>query len=159
MGHRLRREQRDNGSNFGFQTVYMKAISTAHTRGNETTIGCMRGTAFQSTDEGTLGRRLPCQRYSTNDRIRRTICLPSVATNCTAGSGLRGRMCLGLAQCRGGEESCECQLWDSYFLTVPRRTLVRDVLSDARSRTHRKLHQMPSKNPATIAEHRLSMKK
>jgi hypothetical protein len=141
-------------SMFHFVRLPNAIITTVRTKPNVATIGCKKGTGLKSTGAGRLGRRLPYRKCSTRCRSRKTIGLPYGATSRKVGIGCADPMVPGHVRHRGGEESCECQLWDSYFLSVPRRTLVRDVLSDARSRTHRKLHQMPSKNPATIAEHR-----
>ena len=62
-------------------------ITTAHTRASAPTSGYTKGIAFQSTDAGRLGRRLPCRKCSTRCRMYRTICPLCAATSRRAGSG------------------------------------------------------------------------
>jgi len=61
--------------------------SIPHTNPNAVTIGCKRGIVSQSTDAGTLGRRLLCQRCSTRCRTCTTTCLPCGATSRIEDSG------------------------------------------------------------------------
>jgi hypothetical protein len=94
---------------------------TARTRASAPTIDYMRGTASPSTGAGTLGRRLPDQRYSTNDRTHRTTDLPCGATSRRAGSGCVGVLkhwASCLPQARGLEQWWEHQsLHSSFCLT------------------------------------------
>ena len=54
---------------------------------NAATIGCTKGTGFQSTGGGRLGTRLQYQTCSTNARSHKTTCHLCVATSRKAGSG------------------------------------------------------------------------
>jgi hypothetical protein len=65
---------------------------TFHTNPNAATIDGKRGTGSQSTDEGRLGRRLPCRRYSTGGHTCKAICLPCAVTSRRAGRGCAARM-------------------------------------------------------------------
>jgi hypothetical protein len=84
-----------------------------NTKENAPTIGCKKGTGFQSTGVGKLGIRLPYQRCSIHARRCRTICLPCGATSRRAGSGCVGRMFRDLAQPRDPRQRWDHQLWDS----------------------------------------------
>ena len=82
------------GFDFGSVMEFAAARDiTARTRASAATIDCKRGTGFQSTGAGRLGRLLLCRRCSTHSRRYRTICLLCGATSHRAGSG-----CVG---CRG----------------------------------------------------------
>jgi len=61
-------------------------LLSAYTSWNAATIDCKRGTAFQSTDAGTMGRLLPCRTCSTRGHTCKTICLAYEATNHRAGN-------------------------------------------------------------------------
>jgi hypothetical protein len=63
------------------------SLISPRTKASVPTIGCMQGTAFQSTGVGTQRKLLRYRTCSTNDRTRRTICLPCVATSRTMDSG------------------------------------------------------------------------
>ena len=76
---------------FGYSTLTLTMCAPSfevseYTNPNAATIGCKRGTAFQSTRAGRLGRRLPYRKCSTRYRRCRTTCLLCGATSRTAGS-------------------------------------------------------------------------
>ena len=91
-------------------------LVTTHTKANAATNGCNRGTASQSTGEGTLGRRLRYRMCSTRVRMSRTIYLPSGATSHRVGSGYADRMDPGPAQRLGQELLWACPLQRSSLL-------------------------------------------
>jgi hypothetical protein len=78
-----------------FCFVRTLAIANVHTNPNAATIGCKRGTGFQSTGAGRQGRLLLCRGYSTHVRRCKTIYLLSGVTSRRAGSG-----CAAVPICR-----------------------------------------------------------
>ena len=76
------------GFDFGSVMEFAAARDiTARTRASAATIGCKRGTGFQSTGAGRLGRLLLCRMCSTRVRRCITICPLCGETSHRAGSG------------------------------------------------------------------------
>jgi len=105
------------GFDFGSVMEFAAARDiTARTRASAATIDCKRGTGFQSTGAGRLGRLLLCRRCSTHSRRYRTICLLCGATSHRAGSGCVGCRGPSSPQGRGLERRPDCPQPDSWPL-------------------------------------------
>jgi len=113
------------------------ARAPLHTNPSAATIGCKRGTGFQSTGAGRRGRRLPFQTCSIHGRRCTTSGLPCGVTSRTADSECADQMAPGSSLRRVGDptrpKTWKRQSRDSEFLLREKLILTLSKLHGTRT--------------------------